>query len=275
MCHMPSGSDMNILLWYEPHIRKKTTCFPRVCRLFLWYNFFMLAIVIPTYNERSVISKLIERIHWVLRDYDYFILVVDDSSPDGTGSVVQNLNDPRVSLLERKENRGLGASLKEGLTFAVNKGAEFIVTMDADFSHDPQTLLQLINTAQSNDLVIGSRYVTGGRSSASVYRWGISKIGNEFVRLLLGLPFSDSTSNFRCYRASSLENTGFENLSSNDYNFVPHFLFVLFYKGAVITEIPISFNHRAAGRSKFSFPQIFKNLATIIKLLFAKRRYEE
>lgn len=224
-------------------------------------------VVIPTYNERDNIGVLIPQILELPR---FRVLVVDDSSPDGTGEVVAQLAraDERVGLLSRPSKQGLGRAYLAGFRRALAEGAKFICEMDADFSHDPQYLSQLLAAAESGyDLVLGSRYVRGG----GTVNWGwarqlISRGGNSYARAILGLPVMDATGGYRCYRRRVLESLDLSAIQSNGYSFQIELVYRTLRAGFRIGEIPIVFPDRRVGQSKMSRRIVLEALLTVWRL---------
>ncbi|NJN66239.1 MAG: polyprenol monophosphomannose synthase [Chloroflexaceae bacterium] len=210
-------------------------------------------VVIPTYNEYDNIRPIIRRI---LQEPRFRVLVVDDHSPDGTGQVVEEMSseEPRLGLLSRPGKQGLGSAYVEGFRRALGEGARFIFEMDADFSHDPRYLPHLLEAAECYyDLVIGSRYVPGGKTTD----WGalrqlISRGGNLYAGLILGLRVADSTSGFRCYRRAVLETVDLQKVRSNGYSFQIEMVYRARRAGFRIGELPITFPDRRVGKSKMS-----------------------
>lgn len=224
-------------------------------------------VVIPTYNERENIGELIPR---VLEHPRMRVLVVDDSSPDGTAEVVQRLAsaEPRVGLLLRPGKQGLGRAYLAGFRRALAEGAEFICEMDADFSHDPSYLPALLAAAEERyDLVLGSRYVPGG----GTLNWGwlrqlISRSGNIYARAILGLPVMDATGGFRCYRRRVLDALNLDSIHSNGYSFQIELAYRTLRAGFTIGEVPIIFPDRRVGQSKMSRRIVLEALLTVWRL---------
>jgi dolichol-phosphate mannosyltransferase len=224
-------------------------------------------VVIPTYNERDNIGDLAEAILAVAEDFT--VLVIDDNSPDGTASVVQKLagKTPKVRLILRPSKRGLGSAYREGFSFAMQHGFECIVTMDADFSHDPAQLESLVKAALHADVVIGSRYVDDGTIEHwSWFRRRLSRTANEVARGVLGQPIHDWTSGYRCYRRHVLEKIALQEMRSNGYSFLVELLAACVQAGYRVAEVPITFADRRSGRSKLSRTEIYKGVLTLLRL---------
>jgi dolichol-phosphate mannosyltransferase len=228
-------------------------------------------IVIPTYNEFENIQSLIPRI---LENPRFQVLVVDDNSPDGTADAVRALRetDQRIGLLSRPGKQGLGTAYIAGFRRALAEGAQYIFEMDADFSHDPHYLPQLLQAAeQGYDLVLGSRYVPGGATTD----WGfirqlISRSGNIYARAILGLPVMDATGGFRCYRRTVLEALNLSRIQSNGYSFQIEMVYRTMQAGFRIGEIPIVFPDRRVGQSKMSRRIVLEALLTVWRLRFQR-----
>ncbi|MEP6822876.1 MAG: polyprenol monophosphomannose synthase [Chthoniobacterales bacterium] len=210
-------------------------------------------VIIPTYNERESIRELISAIHSHLPACD--ILIVDDASPDGTGRLVAEIGaaDPRLNLLERRGKLGLGTAYIAGFRHALESGYECIIGMDADFSHDPAHLPQLVGALSHCDLAIGSRYVPGGSTPDwKMSRRLVSRFGNWFARTFLELPVRDCTTGYKCYRREALARLDLDRIHLIGYAFLIETTYQCFQNGARIEELPITFIDRRVGKSKMS-----------------------
>ncbi|MBZ5737176.1 polyprenol monophosphomannose synthase [Nocardioides mangrovi] len=212
-------------------------------------------IVIPTYEERASIGPLLDRIQAV-PDLDRFrVLVVDDASPDGTPDVVRahaSYGD-RVLLLERGGKDGLGAAYRAGFAWAREHGAGIVVQMDADGSHQPESVPALVVALEDADLAIGSRYVAGGRTvDWPWHRRLVSRVGNAYVRLVLGLPVHDCTAGFRAYRSDALARIATSGTEADGYSFQIETTWRATRLGLRIAEVPITFVERREGASKMT-----------------------
>ena len=210
-------------------------------------------VVIPTYNERINLESLMP--HILEQDARIEVLVVDDNSPDGTGQLADELaaSDPRVHVLHRPAKAGLGKAYLAGFRWALDRGYDYICEMDADFSHDPKYLPHLLRAIESGDLVIGSRY----RDGVNVINWPISRLllslgANQYARWITGLPLSDSTGGFKCFRRRVLESIDLERVRSNGYSFQIEMSFRAWKQGFRLSEIPIVFTDRVEGHSKMN-----------------------
>jgi dolichol-phosphate mannosyltransferase len=220
-------------------------------------------VVLPTYNEVENIQALLSEIEEAYPGLS--ILIVDDNSPDKTGEVAETIAkdwpNGRLKVLHRPVKAGLGSAYREGFTYALKHGADFIIQMDADFSHDPRFLADLIHKMGTCDAVIGSRYTQG----ISVVGWDfrrllLSKLANFYVRIVTGLPVSDCTSGFRCIRREVIESIGIHNIHSNGYAFQVETIYRAYKKGFTIAEIHIIFTERRGGSSKMGKKVIFEAL---------------
>ncbi len=210
-------------------------------------------IVIPTYNERENIPPLIDEV--MKQDLGVDFLVVDDSSPDGTGQVVQDLQkvNSRVHLLTRQQKQGLGRAYIAGFQWALQNGYQCIVEMDADFSHRPVDLNPLLKAMESHDFAVGSRYVQGG----GTVNWGwlrkiISRGGGIYSRLILGYPLNDWTGGFNAWTADTLKKINLDSVQSNGYSFQIELKYKALKNGCRGIEVPILFEDRRVGQSKMS-----------------------
>ena len=208
----------------------------------------------PTYNEGETIAPIIDAILEQLSD-PRRVLVVDDSSPDGTGEIADRIASERadVEVMHRPAKLGLGPAYVAGFRRALEGGAELVVQMDADFSHDPRELGRLIDAARDADLVIGSRYVPGGR----VTDWGpgrqaISRWGSRYARGVLGLGIHDMTSGFKCWRRVALEGVDLDSVRSQGYAFQVEMTYRGQRAGFRVVEVPITFRDRRVGDSKMT-----------------------
>jgi dolichol-phosphate mannosyltransferase len=214
-------------------------------------------VILPTYNERENLEPLVRAIRSELAAAapDHTILVVDDSSPDGTGALADRLarEDAHVRVLHRPRKEGLGQAYVAGFEVALREGAELVLEMDADFSHDPSYLPQMIEAAAAADLVLGSRYVTGG----GIRNWGrmrtfVSRGGCWYARTVLDLPVRDLTGGFKCFRREVLEALDLGAIRSQGYAFQVELTYRALQLGFRVREIPIVFTDRRVGQSKMS-----------------------
>jgi len=210
-------------------------------------------VVIPTYNEKLNLPFIVPQV--LAQDPRLEVLVVDDSSPDGTGRLADELAaaDPRVHVLHRAEKQGLGRAYLAGFAWALAHDFEFVFEMDADFSHDPKFLPYFLESAADADLVIGSRYKKG----VNVINWPMSRLllsyfANKYAHWVTGLPLTDATGGFKCFRRRVLEAIALDEVRSNGYAFQIEMSFRAWKKGFRLVEIPIVFTDRLEGQSKMS-----------------------
>jgi len=211
-------------------------------------------ICLPTYNERENLEAMLRALGPVLPEGTR-VLVIDDNSPDGTGEIADRLAAelPYVAVLHRQRKEGLGPAYIAGFRHALADGAELVLEMDCDFSHDPADVPRLIAAAESADLVLGSRYVPGG----SIANWGLARRlvsagGSLYARLLLGIPVRDLTGGFKCFRSAVLETIDLDAVAARGYAFQIETTYRALRAGFRVTEVPIRFVDRAAGGSKMS-----------------------
>ena len=234
------------------------------------------AVIIPTYNERENIVDLVTQI--LALPIEAYVIVVDDNSPDGTGQLIDHLRKENGSIhvIHRPKKLGLGTAHIAGIKAALTQGAEYILTMDADFSHHPRYIPDLIALAQTRHIVIGSRYVPGG----GVENWGLhrrilSGWANRVARLGLGLKIHDCTAGFRCYRRDVLLNLDLDSIFSNGYSFLLEMAFKCSKLNCTFGETPIVFVNRTQGSSKISQTEIFKAMWTVFRLGLMRLRFRQ
>lgn len=229
-------------------------------------------VVIPTYNERETIGTVVER---VLHGTDVDILIVDDGSPDGTGAIADALSagSERVSVIHRESKGGLGSAYRAGLGRGLDQGYDILVEMDADLSHLPEQLPDLLAATHNADLVVGSRYVPGGEvENWPWHRRALSKGGNRYVQAVTGIPVRDATSGFRAYRREVLEEIGLASLRSEGYSFQLETALRTWWDGFRITEVPIRFVERRHGASKISRAIVVEALWRVLSWGLTHRR---
>jgi dolichol-phosphate mannosyltransferase len=212
-------------------------------------------VCLPTYNERENLEAMVQALGEVLDTSQDGVLVIDDSSPDGTGEIADRLarERPWVSVLHRKQKEGIGPAYIAGFRRLLAEGAELILEMDCDFSHDPADVPRLIETAGDADLVLGSRYVEGGGTE----NWGfvrrfISRGGCLYAQVLLGVRVRDLTGGFKCFRREALEAIDLDAVAARGYGFQIETTYRVLRKGLRVREIPIRFVERRAGASKMT-----------------------
>jgi len=229
-------------------------------------------VIIPTYNERENIRDIVPIV--LSKGENIDVLIVDDNSPDGTQEEVKLLMEKyggRVNLLARPAKLGLGTAYVEGFKYALKKGYDLVVEMDADFSHNPEDLPRLIEAAKEADLVIGSRYTNG----ISVVNWPLKRLilsyfANVYARIVTGVPVKDLTAGFKCFRKEVLESIDLSKIHSDGYAFQIEMDYYAYEKGFRIKEVPIIFIERRAGTSKMS-KRIIKEAFFLVLLLRLKK----
>ncbi|MDA8266525.1 MAG: polyprenol monophosphomannose synthase [Actinomycetota bacterium] len=222
-------------------------------------------VVLPTYNEAANIATVLERVALALPEAS--ILVVDDNSPDGTGDIVEKaaVRSEQISLLRREAKSGLGSAYRAGFRWGLERDYDVVVEMDSDFSHDPDSLESLLAPiAEGFEVSIGSRYVPGG----SIPNWTLSRRllsrgGNLYANLLLGLGVADSTAGFRAYAATVLRRIDIDSVRADSYGFQIEMTYLSLQAGARITEVPIKFVDRALGESKMSTYTVVEALVLV------------
>jgi dolichol-phosphate mannosyltransferase len=230
-------------------------------------------VIVPTYNERENLPVLIDEL---LRHPNVRVMVVDDDSPDGTGQVADDLartHRERVEVIHRTGRRGLGRSYVDGILQAIRQPVDVICQMDADFSHDPARLPDLIGATRDADIVIGSRYVPGG----SIVNWPrrrllLSRFANVYVRLITRMAAHDCTSGYRCWRRDTLAALPLDRFMSDGYSFLVEMLFAASVRGARIAEVPITYVERRLGQSKMSRAVILESAITPWRLVATRAR---
>jgi dolichol-phosphate mannosyltransferase len=231
-------------------------------------------VVVPTYNERDNIERLLRTL--LALPVDLGVLVVDDNSPDGTGAIAEEAaaRDARVRVLHRAEKQGLGTAYIAGFTWALaHTDARYLFEMDADFSHDPAAIPRFLDHIREADVVIGSRYVEG----VTVVNWPLSRLilsvsANIYTRVVTGMPLHDATGGFKCFRRDVLAALPLDRIRSDGYSFQIEMNFHAWKRGFHIVEIPIVFTDRLVGRSKMSRRIIWEAAFMVWKLRLASLR---
>ncbi|MEK7590138.1 MAG: polyprenol monophosphomannose synthase [Patescibacteria group bacterium] len=229
-------------------------------------------VVTPTYNERNNLEILSKKI-FDLKIPELKLIIVDDNSPDGTGKFAEELAKTYpVKVIHREKKMGLGTAYAQAFKELITKEkSDYIIQIDTDLSHDPVIIPQMLLKIRECDLVLGSRYVPGGKiKNWNFFRRMISRWGNIYARFILGLPYKDLTGGFKCFRREVLENINLDSLSSVGYNFQIETTYAAHKKGYKICEIPITFTERQGGASKFNFGIIFESFWKVFLLRFKK-----
>ncbi len=225
-------------------------------------------IIIPTFNERENLPDVVARVRAVACPLD--ILVVDDNSPDGTGALADELaaRDPSLSVLHRKEKNGLGRAYCAGFKWALERHYEFVFEMDGDLSHNPDDIPRFLEAAASADLAIGSRYCHGIR----VINWPLGRLmlslaAARYVQMITGMPFTDPTGGFKCFRRRALASLDLDAVQSNGYSFQIEMTHKIWRQGMNVVEVPIIFTDRFHGTSKMSKKIVREALLVTWRLL--------
>lgn len=225
-------------------------------------------VVTPTYNERENLGELVRRFLQLPESID--LLIVDDNSPDGTGSMADDFaaSQPRVKVMHRQEKDGLGRAYIAGFKWALARDYPFVLEMDADLSHNPDDVPRLLAAAKDADLVLGSRYRDGIR----VINWPLNRLmlslgAALYVRIITGMPFSDPTGGFKCFRREALASLGLDTVRSNGYSFQIELTHRVWRQGMRVTEVPIIFTDRYHGKSKMSGRIVREALLMVWSLL--------
>ncbi|MHB8792916.1 MAG: polyprenol monophosphomannose synthase [Thermoleophilia bacterium] len=231
----------------------------------------MFTVILPTYNERENLERFVARLLEVFdaNSLDGRIIVVDDGSPDGTGEIADSLAARlnNLSVIHRPEKQGIGPAYVAGFKQALATDTQYIMEMDCDFSHDPANIPAFLDAIKQADLVLGSRYVPGGR----VENWGllrrlISRWGGLYARLVLGIPVNDLTGGNKCFRRKVLETLDLDAVSSQGYGFQIEMTYRTIRRGFRVKEIPITFSDRQLGQSKMSKRIVFEAVILVWKL---------
>jgi dolichol-phosphate mannosyltransferase len=230
-------------------------------------------VIIPTYNEAENLEALVVAI--LALDVGLEVLIVDDNSPDGTGKIADRLSEelPGIHVLHRPGKVGLGTAYVEGFRWAIARGYDYVFEMDCDFSHNPSYLPTFLAEITSADLVIGSRYVDGGSApSWGLLRRLISRGGNFFARVMLGLETHDCTGGFRCYRREILSQVPWEEIRLQGYGFQTGAVYHVERLGGTVAEFPIVFEERRHGRSKMSFKIVLEAFTYVTQTALSRER---
>lgn len=224
-------------------------------------------VIVPTYNEAGNIEAIIHAVLGVSSQND--VLVVDDNSPDGTANIVEDLSrlEARIHLIRRSKKNGLGTAYVAGFKYAIEHGYDYVVEMDADFSHDPKDIAKFHEALRDADVVIGSRYAFG----VSVLNWPMKRLllsyaGNLFARYVTGVPVCDMTSGFKAFKIDALKSINLDSVRSNGYAFQVEMNVRAFRSGFKIREVPIVFTERRVGVSKMSKKIVFEAVKIVLIL---------
>jgi dolichol-phosphate mannosyltransferase len=224
-------------------------------------------VVVPTFNEADNLRELVPRV--LEQDPGMELLIVDDNSPDGTGALVESLREtePRLHILHRPRKMGLGTAYLDGFRYALERGYDLVFEMDADFSHDPDSLPAFLEAAKDADLVLGSRYLNG----VTVVNWPLGRLilsygANLYTRIITRMPIKDATGGFKCFRRETLEGIDLGRVRTDGYGFQIEMNFKVWRKGLRIKEIPIVFVDRRVGISKMNRKIVWQAMWLVWKL---------
>ena len=226
-------------------------------------------VIIPTYNEKDNIKIIIDKIFKYNENVS--ILFVDDNSPDGTSIEIEKYNDKRINIIKREKKLGLGSAYIKGFQWAITNGFDYVVQMDADLSHNPADIVNIISYTDNYDLVIGSRYVNG----ISIVNWPLSRLilsycANLYARIITGVPIKDITGGFKAISVNFLKKINLNNIKSEGYSFQIEINFLAWMNNCKIKEVPIIFTDRTRGESKMSKIVILEAIY-MVPYLFLKK----
>ena len=225
-----------------------------------------ILVFIPTYNERENVLKLCERILNLKLPLD--ILFIDDNSPDGTGTVLDNINKPNIFVIHRSGKLGIGSAHRDGIMWAYSHGYDQLITMDSDFLHRPEDIPALMEQSKKSDIVVASRFILkDSLEEWSLWRKVLTGSGHIATRLLLGIPY-DITGAFRLYKVDRIPKSLFEKVASKGYSFFPESLNIMNRNGITISEIPVTLPQRTYGNSKLRFKDMVQWFLFIVRLTF-------
>lgn len=228
-----------------------------------------IAIVLPTYNEQSNVSRLIPELFDVCKKHgiNCTVIVVDDNSPDGTAETVEAMKKKyNIILVKRTGKMGLGTAYITGFKKALSMGFDLVFSMDADFSHQPRSIPAFVEASKKFDVVLGSRYIEGGGTSLTGYRLALSKGASAIAASLLGLKAKDLTTGYRCYNARVLRGIDLDSIKTSGYSFLEEILFLCKKNGFSIGETPIFFDFRRGGESKLDKKEIINFFLSMVRL---------
>lgn len=231
-----------------------------------------LLIFIPTYNERENVEEMVEKIF--NNNFDFDLLIADDNSPDGTGDILEELKKkyPKLIVMHREKKMGIGNAHRFGISYAYENGYNFLITMDCDFTHNPEDIPLFLKYKEEYDIVIGTRYQNeDSLKDWNIYRKFLTRLGHFLTKYLLAMDY-DATGAFRLYNLKKLDKTVFDKVRSQGYSFFFESLFFLYLKGYKIKEVPIVLPKRTYGHSKMTFKEIFKSLSMLFRLFLYRAK---
>ena len=233
-----------------------------------------ILIFTATYNEIDNIENLVNEIRENCGNADIFI--IDDNSPDGTGEFLKNFakDNDFLKILIRERKDGLDTAHKLAYNYALKNQYDYLITMDADFSHDPKEIKNFLNKISKNDLVLGSRYIKGGKNELEIHRYLLSYFGNKFIRKILNLRCYEFTTSYRAFNLKNLNDFRLDLIHSKGYSFFMETIYQLEKRKFRILEIPIIFAKREQGKSKIPKIEIFRTLLNVVRLFFKRKIYK-
>ena len=223
-----------------------------------------------TYNEADNIKNFLKSIDELALGAD--VLIIDDNSPDKTWQIIQEYSKYKknIHLIIRNKKEGLDTAHKKAYEYSINNNYDFLITLDADLSHEPKTIPEFINELKTNAFVIGSRYMKGGKCDLKGFRLFQSYFGNKFIKFIFNINCSEFTSSYRGFNLNKLEDFTLKKISSRGYSFFMETIYQIHHKGIFIKQIPIYFAHREKGKSKIPRIEVFRTLSNIFKLKLKK-----
>ena len=224
-----------------------------------------------TYNEAGNIENFLNSIEELNLALD--ILLIDDNSPDNTWKKIQEYskNKENIHLIIRNKKEGLDTAHKLAFEYSINNNYDFLITMDADFTHDPKKIPEFINELKTNTFILGSRYMKGGKNSMKKTRLWLSYFGNKFIKFIFKINCNEFTTSYRGFNLKKLDNFSLKNVSSRGYSFFMETVYQIHSRGFVIKQIPIHFTDRKAGKSKIPKIELFRTLFNVFKLKFKSK----
>ncbi|MDC1280638.1 glycosyltransferase [Pelagibacteraceae bacterium] len=230
-----------------------------------------ILIFTATYNEIENVEKLIVQIKYNCPEAD--ILIIDDNSPDGTGKLLKEkgLNDNKLNVIIRAGKLGLDTAHKFAYQYALSNNYDYLVTMDADLSHNPNEIPKFLEIINNHDFVLGSRYINGGKNKLGLFRFLLSYLGNKFIKNILSIQCTEYTSSFRTFNLKKMHKFNLNKIDSKGYSFFMETIYQINKLGYDIIEIPIIFEHRLSGKSKIPKIELFRTLINVVRLYFKKK----
>jgi len=227
-----------------------------------------ILIATATYNEAQNIKILVNKIHSINKNFH--ILIIDDNSPDNTSKIIKKIKNKKIILKVRKKKEGLDSAHKLIYDYALKKKYDYLITMDADLSHDPKLIPKFLKNIKKYDCVIGSRYIKGGKNKLEGIRYFMSKFGNIIIKKVLNSNLYEFTTSYRCFNLKNLKNFNFNLINVRGYSFFMAVINLIYISGYSIKEIPITFYQRNQGESKIPKSEIFRTLLNLLIIKIKK-----